>query len=270
MFPAMLLGPFLVGIAMTRAVDGRDGLRALFAGIKRWHLGRWYIPAIVISPIVILVTLLIMNVFVSSAFAPNFFPFGFGFGVIAGFLEEFGWTGYAIRKLSMKYSALTSAIILGAIWGLWHAPVVDFLGAAYPHGAYWLPFYLAFIAAVMAIRVLIVWFYSNTRSVLIAQVTHASFTGFLATLAPAAVNPAQETVWYAVCALLFWIVVAAIALRYGRQLNVLNAGGAAKQKPAPTRYLHLANSTATLAGQRRPPGTGPLGFESLPVHDPQE
>ena len=26
-------------------------------------------------------------------------------------------------------------LFLGAFWGLWYAPVVDFLGSAYPHGA---------------------------------------------------------------------------------------------------------------------------------------
>ena len=222
MFPAMLLGPFVVGIVMTRAVDGRDGLRDLFARVRTWKLGKWYVPAIAVPPVLILATLFILSTFVAPAFVPNVFPYGFGFGIVAGLLEEIGWTGYAIRKLSTKYSALTSAVLLGGIWGLWHAPVVDFLGAAYPHGVYWLPFYLSFIAIIMAIRVLIVWLYSNTRSILVAQVMHASSTGFWATLAPMAVTPAQESGWYAVYALMLWTVVALIAIRYGRALKAAN------------------------------------------------
>jgi uncharacterized protein len=219
MFPAMLVGPSVTGILMTRTFDGRRGLSELFSQMRKWRVGK-YAVALLVPPVLILVTLYFLRSFVSPIFVPNVFIFGIGFGVIAGFLEEIGWTGYAFNKLSLRYSALASAILLGAVWGLWHAPVVDFLGAAYPHGQYWLPFYLSFIAIVMAVRVLIVWLYVNTKSVLVAQATHASSTGFLAMLAPAGVTSAQETEWYAVYALLLWILAICIALRFGKNLKL--------------------------------------------------
>ncbi len=61
---------------------------------------------------------------------------------------------------------------------------------------------------------MIVWVYSNTSSALLAQLMHASSTGFLIVLSPLSVSPAQEVLWYAVYAAVLWIVVA----RYGKRL----------------------------------------------------
>ena len=86
-------------------------------------------------------------------------------------------------------------------------------GAAAPHGVYWLPFILAFIAILRAMRVLIVWVYFYTNSVLLAQLMHASSTGFLVML-----GPAQEALWNAVYAAVLWMVVALVIALYGRRL----------------------------------------------------
>lgn len=218
MFPVMLLGPSLAGIALTAVLDGRSGLRDLRARLGRWQVDAGWHAALLIPPAVILAVLLLLRYSLSPVFAPHLFPPGILFGIVAGFCEEIGWTGYAFPKMRTQRSALSAAVLLGVLWGLWHAPVVDFLGAAYPHGAYWLPYFLAFVAVMTAIRVLIVWVYTNTQSVLVAQLLHASSTGFLALLSPALMSPAQEALWYAVYAAVLWVVVARVTYAYGRAL----------------------------------------------------
>jgi membrane protease YdiL (CAAX protease family) len=42
-------------------------------------------------------------------------------GLING--EELAWRGFALPRLQAKYNALTSSVILGAIWGLFHLPL---------------------------------------------------------------------------------------------------------------------------------------------------
>ena len=124
-------------------------------GTRRWSF----------TPILVLTTvLLILKTFVSSSYAPNLFLMGLLFGVPAGYLEEIGWMGYAFPKNAFaeqcagpKYLAGTAGGALGTCQSL------ITLERTTPHGAYWLPFFLTFTAAMTAIRVLISWTRSNTK-----------------------------------------------------------------------------------------------------------
>jgi membrane protease YdiL (CAAX protease family) len=69
-----------------------------------------------------------------------------------------------------------------------------------------------------SLRLLIAWVYDRTGSLLVAQCTHASSTGFLVVLGAAHVTPAQEALWYGL---------------YGALLGVV-AAMAWSRRPAPT------------------------------------
>ncbi len=218
MFPVMLLGPSIAGIAMTAIADGKSGLRDLRSRMGRWRVGGQWYATILIPPVLIMLVLLALSTMVSPDFTPRLFLWGLLFGIPAGFLEEIGWTGYAFPKMCLKQSPLRASLLLGVLWGLWHLPVIDFLGAASPHGTYWLPYALAFIVAMIAMRVLIAWVYSNTSSVLLAQLIHISSTGSLVMLSPTLIAPAQEALWYWVYAGALWVVVAIVTITYGKRL----------------------------------------------------
>lgn len=219
MFPVMLLGPAVSGILLTRVVDGSAGLRDLFSRMRRIRVGaRWYVT-LLIPPALILIVLLCLKALVSPEYAPNRFFAGVSFGIVAGFFEEIGWMGYAFPKMARTGNALGAAILLGILWGTWHIPVIDYLGAATPHGAYWLEYFLAFTAAMIGMRVLIAWIYTNTKSVALAQLMHASSTGSLVVFTPGGVTARQETMWYAVYAAALWLTVALVAARYRQELT---------------------------------------------------
>ena len=229
MFPVMLLGPALSGIALTWRYSGASGLRTLLRRMSRSRFSpRWY-AVLLVPPALVFGVLSVFAAF-SSAYSPNRFFVGACFGLVAGFLEEIGWTGFAYPALMRRFRPLNAAIVLGLLWSLWHIPVVDYLGAATPHGAWWLPYFLSFMAAMTAMRVLICWVYANTGSVLLAQLLHAGSTGALVVFSPA-VSPAQECAWFAAYAVTLWLVVAGVARAAGSELASENPSR--RQIPTP-------------------------------------
>ena len=195
MFPVMVVGVALIGVALTAVADGKDGLRELRSGFRRRVPRRW-LAVLLIPPAGILAVLGGLSVGVSSRFTPQFFWYGIGAGVLAGFCEELGWTGFAYPRMRARLGWLPAAVLLGVLWGLWHLPVVDSLGAASPHGRYWPEFFASFVVMLVSLRVLIAWAFIQTGSLRMAQLLHASSTGFLVVLSAPRVTPAQEALWY--------------------------------------------------------------------------
>lgn len=216
MGPLMLAGPFIAGIAMTYLVDGTTGLRDLFSRMLKWRVGlRWY-AALLIFPGLILGVLWTLTAVVSPEFAPTFIVFGILGGLLAGFIEETGWMGFAYPRMEAVLGVWRATIYLALLHGLWHA-MAGYLAEAEIYGVYWLPRFIAmWFVAMTAMRVLLVWIYSNTGSLLLAQLTHASSTGFLIIFGPSMISPANETLWFAVYAVILWIPAAIVLSRFGK------------------------------------------------------
>lgn len=92
---------------------------------------------------------------------------------IFGFGEEFGWRGYLLPKL-MPLGKLKAYIILGVIWGLWHAPliVVGFNYPGYP--------FLGIVGMVFMTTTISIYINEMTvrnRSSVLAGWIHGAFNG---------------------------------------------------------------------------------------------
>lgn len=219
MAPLQLAGPFVAGLVMTYLIDGPTGLRELFSRMLRWRVGLgWYAAALLTFPTLIGGVLWSLSVLVSPDFAPGFIAFGIVAGLLAGFIEETGWMGFAYPRMEARLGTWRATIYLALLHGLWHA-LAGYLGEGPAYGVYWLPRFVAlWLVAMTAMRVLLVWIYRNTGSLLLAQLTHASSSGFLVILGPSMISPRQETLWFANYAVVLWIAALVVIWRYGRNL----------------------------------------------------
>src|SRR5215469_17473733 len=87
LFPIIVVGVCLVGIALTGITGGRPGLRDLFARVGRWRVGaQWYVVAVLTPCVLMLAVLFLFRTLVSPVYTPKIFPLGIVFGLVPGFL----------------------------------------------------------------------------------------------------------------------------------------------------------------------------------------
>ena len=230
---AMLAGPSATGILLTALVGGRVGLREYFSRLLAWRVNaRWYAIALLTAPVVMTATLLGLSS-TSQAFLPGILTsqdkgsllvVSLAVGVSAGLLEELGWTGFAISTLRRRHGVLGTGLIVGIWWSAWHLlPNVWASRAA--AGELAPSAYLAataigvFVGYLTAFRVLMVWVYDRTESLLLGMVMHVSITASLLILNPLDISGANLQIFSFALAAAVWVVVALIATRSGWQLD---------------------------------------------------
>jgi uncharacterized protein len=217
-FGVMLAGPSFTALALTAIGEGELGFKVLAAYLTRWRVGlHWFLVALLAAPMLILGVLLALTALVSPMFAPGFAAIGITVGILAGFFEEIGWTGFALPRLRQKYNALVSALLLGLLWSFWHL-LADFAGSTPGQEGFWFfSFLLFWVAPLTAFRILMVWVYNNTRSLLLAQIMHACFSGALFVLAPS-LSPDLSLLYSAVLAAVLWIAAGLVIAITGKDL----------------------------------------------------
>ena len=66
----------------------------------------------------------------------------------------------ALERLQMRWDALTSSLIIGLVWALWHLPLFLMVGTSYHESG--IPF-IGFLIKMIAISILFTWLYNNTK-----------------------------------------------------------------------------------------------------------
>jgi membrane protease YdiL (CAAX protease family) len=130
-------------------------------------------------------------------------------GLVGGFIEELGWTGFAVPGLKPRYGVLATGLIVGFLWGAWHVPITLWSTGTWTLFVGPLFFY---VAVLPAYRVLMVWVYDGTGSILVPMLMHVSLiASTLYILLPPAQGGPLVT-YYLVLAAALWVAVLAIVL----------------------------------------------------------
>jgi membrane protease YdiL (CAAX protease family) len=140
-------------------------------------------------------------------------------GLVVGTFEELGWTGFAVPRLRPRYGVLATGLIVGLLWGAWHLPL--FLGSVRSAGAFSPALYLSALlfSFLPAYRVLMVWVYDRTASLLVALLMHAPLAASQMILIPVALSGTQVVTYDLVFAAALWVVAAAVAVVSGGQVS---------------------------------------------------
>jgi membrane protease YdiL (CAAX protease family) len=214
--PIASFGPFLAALVVLAITQGKSGIGGLLRRMVRWRVGiRWYAVALLL-PVGIALAATALNVLLGAQ-APSAADLGGWTGLFSTFAfvllipgsggtwEEPGWRGFALPSLQAGRSALVASLILGAVWALWHLPLVVATGQM---GGW-------DIVIILAWTLVLTWVYNGTGgSVLIVMLFHAMFNtvsgSFISPLAFSGADSVRQSwllaaVWCAVAvAVVMW------------------------------------------------------------------
>lgn len=171
-------GPLVSAVIITGTTNGLLGIKQILKKFCICKVGlSWYIFCF-LSTAVIAMTAIGINQIITEVkpiynnpqewylIFPVFFYVLF-FSVLG---EETGWRGFALPRLQKKFSALTSSLIIGILWGFWHLPLFFIEGEFHQTIPIWL-----FLIQDVALSIIMTWLYNNTKgSLLISHLFHAA------------------------------------------------------------------------------------------------
>lgn len=163
------LGPGIAAWVVVRIVGGTRGPAELFRPLLRWRVGaRWLVVAVVLWPAIWILSVTLNGTLDHGLTTLGALPVvavSLVRHLLAAVPEEVGWRGFALPALQERHSALTASLVVGALWALWHLPLLmggDPTMSACP--------VLPFVVWMIAEAVLYTWLYNSARGSLLVVV----------------------------------------------------------------------------------------------------
>jgi membrane protease YdiL (CAAX protease family) len=206
--PLVPFGPLVAAVVVSLCSGGPRQLGDLLSQLGRWSRSPWWYLIALVGPALIAVAAAALSI----ALGARPLPFQAGWPavagtflttlVIVGLFEEVGWRGYALPRLQRHTSALRAALLLGAVWGVWHLPeLLSDPGGQRPP--------IPFLIFVLAQSVILTWQYnSSLGSLPIVILSHAATNTSAQVLLPLYPPADYPLIWWIFTGL--WVVAAVL------------------------------------------------------------
>ena len=199
--------PSIMAFVLTGFSEGRRGVQDLWRRGRRWRVGISWYAIVVFLPSLAYGVAWVAD---SGLNAPSIGPWvpALISGLLAGILEEFGWSGFVFPRLQKIYGFVPAGLAMGFIVASWHLPL--FFTPGQPQERFE---FVPFLLTLIVVRFLFGWVYNGSgESILLLILFHASgnLWSEILPLGP----PAADAAW--VGEIVVFGVAAAIVFLMGR------------------------------------------------------
>jgi membrane protease YdiL (CAAX protease family) len=163
----------------------------------------------IVLAIIVFLGIIVLSILLSTLFGQSLaqlsFTGGFSFSItgvptlftliLAAFLEELGWRGYAEDSIAFYYSWWKESLIFGVVWSLWHLPLFFVIGTYQYNILQESPWYMVnFFISGMPLGFYITWIYvKSSRSIFTCIVFHFFLNFFQEQIAMTQITKCVET-----------------------------------------------------------------------------
>ncbi len=209
------IGPLVAAIFLTCITQNRQGRRDYWRRVIDFkRIGKYWYAVILLAVPILTGLAVLTDIFLGGSGAqmeaaerflrkPSaILPFAIFILFFGPVPEELGWRGYALDRLQVKWNALTSSLVLGLLWAMWHLPLFYITGTFQNNLGFHSLFFWMYMIVLIPHAILYTWIYNNNRrSTLSAVLFHftVNFVGQLFELSERA----------EICLFLFWLIAAA-------------------------------------------------------------
>lgn len=156
--PLYLLAPAIVALIMIGITEKRNGINNLFKRfVPQKGIITWLFISVALSVLISFACDIVLKLTTKTTINYNTATNSMTIStiliiLIGAFGEELGWRGYLLPLLSHKYNNLISSLIIGVLWGIWHA-------GDYGEGIG----FLLFVISTIEFSIMMTWLYSKSN-----------------------------------------------------------------------------------------------------------
>lgn len=163
--------PSIVGIILTAVFEGKDQVKQFLKNGIQVKIGLKMLIGILLSTSFYAVALIIIYSAIGGKFDYSKFltviPTLIPLLILGPLSEEYGWRGFALKRLLKIVSPNLASLILGLIWSLWHLPLFHAVGTN-QYEYHWS--FLNFTITITSLCFIFTYFYIKTNENLFTAV----------------------------------------------------------------------------------------------------